>query len=259
MQTLTSSKFKACCANLYQEKLLQFLLGPSLHPGGLALTRQLARRIGLSSADTVLDVASGLGETVRFLTEEYGCRAYGVDLSKKLARQAAEGNNGNAQFVSGDAERLPFKDSSFRVVISECSLCLFPGFGDGLEEIHRVLAPGGRLGVTDMVTLGPLHPELEDVLMSFLCVAHKISKSQYVSQAKEAGLTEVHTLEETDSLLTMLEGIRKRLLLAELLSGIGKLSLQPDQLLRGKRLLALAQDAVDKGNLSYLMLTARKP
>ncbi len=223
------------------------------------MTRQLADRIRLSTRDTVLDVASGLGATARFLAEEYGCRAYGVDLSKKLARQAADRSNGNAIFVSGDGERLPFKDATFDAVVSECSLCLLPGFRDGLEEIQRVLSPRGRVGVTDIATSSSLSPELEDVLMSFLCVAHNISRSQYTRQAEEAGLTGVQTFDATDSLLVMLERIRKRLLLAELLSGIGKLSLQPDQLPRAKRLLALAEDAVNQGSLSYLMLTACKP
>lgn len=259
MQALTTPQFKACCATAYQDRVLQFLLGPSLHPGGLSLTRQLAERIALSSTDTVLDVASGRGETAKFLAGHYGCRVYGTDLSMKLARQAAESSNSNAEFVNGDGERLPFRGDFFDAVVSECSLCLLPQFETGLKEIQRVLAPRGKLGVTDMVAQGPLHPELEDVLMSFLCLAHKISESQYANRIEEAGLIEVRTFDETNSLLTLLEGIRKRLLLAELVTGIGKLSLQPGQLQRGKRLLTLARDAVDQGSLSYVMLTARKP
>lgn len=223
------------------------------------MTKQLAERIDLSPADNVLDVGSGLGETARFLADEYGCRVSGVDLSTKLTRQALGVNNRDAEFVTGDAERLPFKSNCFNGVVSECSLCLFPEFGTGLEEIQRVLSPGGRLGVTDIVTKGPLPAELEDVLASFLCLAHRISQSEYASQAEEARLTEVRTFDQTGSILSMLEGIRKRLLLAEVLHGIGKLSLQPEQLRRGRRLLALAQEAVDQGKLSYLMLTARKP
>ncbi len=223
------------------------------------MTRQLAERIDLSQADSVLDVGSGLGETARFLANEYGCRVSGVDLSTKLARQALEVNDSDAEFVTGDAERLPFKSNCFSAVVSECSLCLFPEFGTGLEEIQRVLAPGGRLGVTDIVTKGPLPAELEDVLASFLCLAHRISRSEYASQAEEARLTEVQTFDQTRSILSMLEGIRKRLLLAEVLHGIGKLSLQPEQLRRGKRLVTLAEEAVDQGKLSYLMMTTRKP
>ncbi len=260
MQALAGPEFKTCCANLYQDQLLQFLLGPSLHPGGLGSTGRLADAIGVSSEDTALDIASGLGETARFLEGKYGCKVTGVDLSKKLARQSYDADsNGGVQFLVGDAEKLPFRRDAFTTVLSECSMCLLPGFRDGLSEIVRVLSPGGRLGVTDITTAGGLHPELEDVLMSFLCVTTKLPKSQYTTLAEEAGLAEVRTFDETESLRGLLEGIKKRLLLAELLAGIGKLSVPSDKLARGKRLLALATDAVDQGHLSYFMMTARKP
>ncbi len=259
MQTLTGPEFKTCCASLYQDQLLQFLLGPSLHPGGLRSTGRLADAVRLSSDDTALDIASGLGETARFLEGKYGCKVTGVDLSRKLARQSYDAGAKEAQFLVGDAEKLPFRHDAFTTVLSECSMCLLPGFGQGLSEISRVLSPGGRLGVTDITCAGGLHPELEDVLMSFLCVTTKLPMYQYTSLAEEAGLAEVRTFDETESLRGLLEGIKKRLLLAELLSGIGKLPIPSDKLARGKRLLALAKDAVDQGHLSYFMLTGQKP
>ncbi len=182
-----------------------------------------------------------------------------MDLAEKLTRQAAIANNGDADFLNGDAENLPFKHDSFTVVLSECSMCLLPSFGDGLAEAVRVLQPGGRLGISDIAASGPLPAELEELLMSFLCVAHKIPASQYARLAQEAGLIQARTFDETGSLRTLLEAIRKKLLLAELLSGIGKLPVSPDQVARGKRLLALAQGAVDSGAISYFILTARKP
>lgn len=259
MQALAGPELKTCCANLYQDQLLQFLLGPSLHPGGLSSTGRLADAIGLSSEDTVLDIASGLGESARFLEGKFGCKVSGVDLSRKLTRQALDASSGDAQFLSGDAERLPFKHDAFSAVLSECSMCLLPGFKDGLSEIVRVLSRGGRLGVTDLTTSGTLRPELENVLMSFLCVTTRLSLSQYTALTEEAGFTEVRTVDETENLREMFEGIRKRLLLAELLAGLGKLPVPSDKLMRGKRLLTLAEEEVDRGHLSYFMMTARKP
>lgn len=259
MQTLAGPEFKACCANLYQDQLLQFLLGPALHPGGLISTGRLAEAVSISSEDSVLDVASGLGATARFLEGKYGCKVTGVDLSTKLARRSVETGNGEVQFVGGDAERLPFKHDSFTAVLSECSMCLLPGFREGLSEIVRVLSPGARVGIADITAAGALHPELENALMSLLCVTTKLSKSQYARSAQEAGLIEVQTSDETESLLGMLEVLRKRLLLAELLVGVGKLPVPSDKLVRGKRLLTLAKDAADQGRLSYFMMTARKP
>ena len=144
MQTLTGPEFKTCCAGLYQDQLLQFLLGSSLHPGGLNSTGRLADAIGLSSQDATLDIASGLGETARFLVGKYGCKVTGVDLSMKLAKQSSDAGGREAQFLVGDAERLPFRHDTFTTVLSECSMCLLPGFRQGLSEIARVLSPGGR-------------------------------------------------------------------------------------------------------------------
>ncbi len=259
-ETLASPEFKSCCARLYEEQLIRFLLGPSLHPGGLELTRHLAESLGLSSSDTVLDMASGLGETARLLTEEYGCEVWGVDLSRELAKRAAAVVNGKLMgFVRADGETLPFKDGSFTALISECSMCLLPEMRDGLGEASRILQRGGRLGLTDIAVDGSLPAELEDVLMSFLCLSNKIPPSRYSELVEKAGFVSIQISDVSSSLRLLLEGIRKRLLLTEIMTGIGKLSLSRGQLERGKRLLSLAQDALDKGSLGYFMLTAEKP
>ncbi len=258
-ETLASPEFKSCCARLYEEQLIQFLLGPSLHPGGLELTRRLADTLNLSSYDTVLDMASGLGETARLLSEEYGCEVYGVDLSRELGKKAVVVNGKPMGFVRADGENLPFKDGSFTALISECSMCLLPEIRDGLDEASRILQRGGRLGLTDFAANGSLPTELEDVLTSFLCLSNKIPPSRYSGLVEKAGFVSIQMSDESSSLRLLLERIRKRLLLAEIMTGIGKLSLSRGQLERGKRLLSLAQDALDKGSLGYFMLAAEKP
>jgi arsenite methyltransferase len=258
-QALASPEFKGCCSRLYEEKLLQFLLGPSLHPGGLDLTRRLAKTMNISSSDIILDVASGLGETARLLSLEYGCRVFGVDLSGELVRKAsAMVVSDQTSFARGDGEALPFRTGSFTALLSECSMCLLPEMLDALGEARRVLQKGGRLGLTDIAVLKTLPPELEDVLMSFLCLSSKVSPTRYSGLVEEAGFSSVQIADVSESLQSLLEGIRKRLLLVELMSGLGKLSLQPGQLERGKRLLSQAQDALDNGSLGYFMLTAER-
>ncbi len=260
LQTLASSEFKSCCARLYEEQLTQFLLGTSLHPGGLELTRRLADSLSISSSDMVLDVASGLGETARFLTEEYGCEVYGLDVSRELVKKAGAGVNGRPMgFVRADGENLPLKNGSFTVLISECSLCLLPEIREGLDEASRILQRGGRLGFSDIAVNGSLPAELEEVLMSFLCLSSKIPPSRYSELVEKAGFVSTQVFDVSNSLRLLLERIRKRLFLAELLTGIGKLSLSEGQLERGKRLLSLAQEGLDRGSLGYFMLTAEKP
>jgi arsenite methyltransferase len=260
MQTLTPAEFKNCCATIYEDKALQFLLGPSLHPGGLRLTRRLAEKIGLFSRDTVLDAACGLGESTRFLAREYGCRVYGLDLSRTLAHGAASTHNGeNAYYLVGDGEHIPMRDNSFTAAISECSMCLMPESRRGLREIFRALRPGGRMGMTDIAISGPLPSELEEMLMRFLCISSEISWSEYPTMIEAEGFDRVEVTDESSSLNELLEALRKRLLLAELLTAVGKLSPGRDRLEQGKRLVSVAKSAVDQGSLRYAMITAQKP
>ncbi len=146
MQSLAPTEFKSCCANLYADEALLFLLGPSLHPGGLDLTRQLAERLEISEPDTVLDVACGVGSTVSFLESDYKCSALGIDLSKKLTGRASNAfKTRGFGFANADGENLPFESESFNVVVSECSLCLMPESNDGILEAFRVLKHDGRI------------------------------------------------------------------------------------------------------------------
>jgi arsenite methyltransferase len=259
MQILEASEFKSCCATLYEDKALQFLLGPSLHPGGLRLTRLLADRIGLFSTDTVLDAACGLGESSRFIAKEYGCKVFGVDLSRTIVHTASTVRNGEyANYLVGDGEHLPLRENSFTAAISECSMCLMPESRNGLREIFRALKPGGRMGITDIVVKGPLPSELEDTLTRFLCVSNKISWSEYPAMIEAESFGRVEMTDQSSSLGELLEALRKRLLLAELLTAVGKLSIRMDQLDQGKHLVALAKAAVERGSLRYAMITAQK-
>ncbi len=207
-----------------------------------------------------MDAACGLGESTRFLTREYGCRIFGIDLSRTLAHRAASTNNGeHAYYLVGDGEHLPLKADCFTAAISECSMCLMPESRKGLREIFRALKPSGRIGITDIAISGPLPSELEETLMRFLCISSEISWSEYPTMIEAEGFDEVEVTDESNSLKELLEALRKRLLLAELLTAVGKLSIGRDQLDQGKHLVSLAKGAVDQGSLRYAMITARKP
>jgi arsenite methyltransferase len=220
----------------------------------------LAQRIRLSLTDTVLDAACGLGESSQFLAKEYGCKVFGVDLSRTLARTASKMHNGeDANYLVGDGEHLPLRENSFTAAISECSMCLMPESRNGLREIFLALKPGGRIGITDVVASGPLLPELEETLMRFLCVTSELSWSEYPALVEAEGFDQVEMTDQSSSLHELLEALRKRLFLAELLTAVGKLSIGRDQLNQGKHLVSLAKAAVDQRSLRYAMITAQKP
>lgn len=124
-----------------------------LHPGGLATTRALAEMYGISDGTPVLDVASGTGEAACYLGDSFGAAVVGVDRSVYMVERAdqkvSERQLREVGFVRGDAQRLPFRDNAFEVVISECTLSLLDK-ATALEEMARVVRSGGRVGVHEI-------------------------------------------------------------------------------------------------------------
>src|SRR5713226_6414939 len=145
---------KTCCATLYESDLTRFLLGDSFHPGGLQLTGQLGRMLGLNSASRVLDVACGKGTTAIFLAKEFGCEVLGIDYGEQNVQAArslarTEHLEPRVQFERSDAESLPFSDESFDAVICECAFCTFPDKAAAAREFFRILGRGGRVGISE--------------------------------------------------------------------------------------------------------------
>jgi len=123
-----------------------------LHPGGLAITRELAGLCGITAGTRVLDVASGTGESACFLGSSLGAEVVGVDLSAHLvqrARDKAAKRGLSVEFRQGDALALEFDADTFDAVISECSLCLLDK-EQAIAEMVRVAKPGGHVGMHDV-------------------------------------------------------------------------------------------------------------
>jgi arsenite methyltransferase len=146
---------KQCCARLYESDFARFLLGESFHPGGLKLTGQMGRMIGLNPASRVLDVACGKGTTAVFLAKEFGCGVVGIDYGEHnvaAARSLAQAEHLDARvrFDRSDAETLLLSDHSFDAVVCECAFCTFPDKAAAAMEFFRVLRPGGRVGLSEL-------------------------------------------------------------------------------------------------------------
>ena len=161
-----AAALKACCAAVYGQEWLPLLVGESLHPGGVELTRHLGNRLQLGPADRVLDIACGTGTTSILLAQEFGCHVTGVDygatqIERATAAAAAAGVADQTAFEVGDAEALPFDDGTFTAVICECAFCNFPSKAQAAAEMYRMLAPGGRVGITDLTVNGPLPEALQ--------------------------------------------------------------------------------------------------
>ncbi len=114
-----------------------------------SLTSMLLRDMSSPVNPVSLDVACGTGLSTFTLHEKLGGETYGVDLSLDMvqkARENAEGLGLGIEFKEGDVENLPYPDSMFNTLISNMSFQFFPDKLKALEEMGRVLAPGGRMG-----------------------------------------------------------------------------------------------------------------
>jgi SAM-dependent methyltransferase len=126
------------------------------HVRGLGATRELAEALGVAAGEKVLDVGCGLGGPARFLAATYGCHVTGVDISQSFvdaARMLTEraGLAGRADFLRADALDLPFDDSSFGHAWTQHVAMNIADRGRFYGSIHRVLKPGGRLAIYDVV------------------------------------------------------------------------------------------------------------
>ncbi|NTW51774.1 MAG: methyltransferase domain-containing protein [Chlorobiaceae bacterium] len=122
----------------------------TLHPGGFALTRRTAELAELKEGLKILDVSSGRGTQSIYYSKEFGVDVTGVDISEEMVKTAASsarkaGFGKSVQFRIGDSQSLPFDDNSFDVVINECAVGIPDDSQKVLNEMVRVVKPGGRI------------------------------------------------------------------------------------------------------------------
>ena len=151
----------------------------------------------LSPGETVLDLGSGGGIDVLLSAKRVspGGKAYGVDMTDEMLALAeknrAEAGVGNAEFLKGHIEDVPLPDASVDVVISNCVINLSDDKPAVIREAFRVLKPGGRFAVSDVVFLGDKGELPEDVLETVGlwtgCVAGALAKDEYEEILREAG------------------------------------------------------------------------
>jgi arsenite methyltransferase len=167
-------------------------LGASLGCGNPTALAQLR------PGDVVLDLGSGAGLDVLLSARRVspGGRAYGVDMTDEMLALANENKARagveNATFLKGTIEALPLPDASVDVVISNCVINLAPDKTAVLKEAFRVLRPGGRLAVSDMVEVEPLPAHVKSALDAWAgCVAGTIPIDAYRAALREVGFTAV--------------------------------------------------------------------
>jgi arsenite methyltransferase len=152
----------------------------------------------LHEGEVVLDLGSGGGIDVILSARRVGPsgRAYGLDMTDEMlalaGRNAAEAGVGNAIFLKGLIEQVPLPADSVDVVISNCVINLSTDKAAVLAEIARVLKPGGRLGVSDIVAEDRLSPDERAERGSYVgCVAGALSKGEFEAGLEAAGFEHI--------------------------------------------------------------------
>ena len=152
----------------------------------------------LHPGETVLDLGSGGGIDVLLSARRVGPtgKAYGLDMTDDMLALANENKRNagvdNVEFLKGEIEHIPLPDDSVDVIISNCVINLSADKDQVLREAFRVLKPGGRFAVSDVVTRGEILPEIrKSVLLWIGCVAGALDETEYRRKLAAAGFAQI--------------------------------------------------------------------
>ena len=189
----------ACCApenNLYPVDLLTTV------PSDVASTSygcgDPITLASLQAGQTVLDLGSGAGLDCLLAAQKVGAEGHviGVDMTPEMIERARANakrvNTTNVEFRQGYLEDLPVEPNSVDVVISNCVINLSPDKDKVFAEIFRVMKPGGRLAVSDIVTDGELPEEVRTSLSAWAgCVAGAVEAKEYIAMMEAVGFADI--------------------------------------------------------------------
>lgn len=152
----------------------------------------------LKPGETVLDLGSGGGIDVLLSARRVGPtgKAYGLDMTDEMLGLARENQRRasvhNVEFLKGDIEHIPLPDASVDVIISNCVINLSTDKNKVIEEAFRVLKPGGRFAVSDVVVRGEIPPDVRRSMELWVgCVAGALTEEQYLGGLARAGFEEI--------------------------------------------------------------------
>jgi len=152
----------------------------------------------LKPGETVLDLGSGGGIDVLLSARRVGPtgKAYGLDMTDEMLALANENKRKagveNVEFLKGEIENIPLPDNSVDVIISNCVINLSADKSKVLREAFRVLKPGGRFAVSDVVTRGEMLPQIRQSVLAWVgCIAGALEENDYRAKLAAAGFEQI--------------------------------------------------------------------
>src|SRR3989442_8200458 len=182
--------------NLYDSAQKEQVPGEALQASlGCGNPTALAK---LNAGEVILDLGSGGGIDVLLSAKRVGPtgKVYGLDMTDEMLALANENKRKagveNVEFLKGEIEHIPLPDKSVDVIISNCVINLSADKDEVLREAFRVLKPGGRFAVSDVVTRGQILPAIrQSVLLWVGCVAGALEENEYRSKLASAGFEKI--------------------------------------------------------------------
>lgn len=202
----------SCCGAAQTAQDISPRIGYSQHdiqavPEGADMGLGCGNPIALASlreGETVLDLGAGGGFDCFLAANKVGTsgKVIGVDMTpemiKKARQNARKGGYKNVEFRLGEVEKLPVEDHSVDAVISNCVINLVPDKKQAFREAFRVLKPGGRIMISDIVLLKELPERIRESLELYVgCLSGAALKEEYLGAVKEAGFQDVKIIDET--------------------------------------------------------------
>jgi len=202
----------SCCGNSKVATDISKSIGYSMEeinsvPDGANLGLGCGNPVAIASlkkGDVVLDLGSGAGFDAFLAARRVGDtgRVIGVDMTKEMIKKAennrVKGGYSNVEFRLGEIENLPVDDNSIDVIISNCVINLSTDKERVFKEAFRVLKPGGRLMVSDLVLIKELPETIKNSAEAYVgCLAGAIFKDEYLKLIKSAGFANVSIMDES--------------------------------------------------------------
>ena len=265
MQTtnLDTQPVGACCSIIYSHPLATWLIGESFHPGGFALTDELAQLAKLGPGMRVLDAGCGRGASTVHLAQSTGCDAVGLTLESDgvvRGRTLAEavGLQHRVTFVQDDILHVDTSLGEFDVVLMECVLSTLERKPESLRQLYRITKPGGFIALTDVTLSGELPPELQGSIGAALCMADARELDDYMSMVEDAGFRVREYRSAKEAVQGLIKKIGTRLMIADAAVGLGSLKVDRSLIVDARNALKTASALVEEGTLGYGLIFAQR-
>ena len=221
----------------------------------------MAERAGVEQGCQVLDVGSGYGASARFLAEQYGCWVTGVNISPRENELAVERNasadlDGRVEIRYGDFHELPFDDRQFDIVWTQESLLHAVDKAQVLDECYRVLQPGGRFVLSDLLVRSSLPETERQAIYQRVRSPGMWDLDEYVEAAQDVGFDVEASEDWPENVAPTYQSVLDQLLeQREVLEG----PVPKEQLESTIGALQLWIDSAKAGKISHGFIVARRP